>query len=547
MSRQTAGAGRMAATWIWLILIILIYLGIAGLYAWQIPAWQAPDEPAHYNYIKELATSGQFPVLRDGDYDEAYLEALKSQRFPLELSIDPVRYESHQLPLYYLLQAVTFRLASGALLPLRFMSILLGALFVLLIFGIARLIFPDRPAIQLGGAAFVAYLPMHVAMAASINNDALAEVVLAAVLFASIRYVKIGLVDPASLNWLDALLLGLLLGFALITKVSAYVAVPVALAAPLIVWVEQGRPTTGRPGRTAGSAATAPATACPAFFSRQGPITFAAVAAVAALLMALPWYARNAREYGQMDFLARRTHDAVVKGQLRTATLLAESGLGPALERFAVWSHDSFWGVFGWMGVWMDSRIYTLLLAFTLAVLTGCLALLVGRRVNDGSQSRNRATLQSNDTAQIRFQKWALGLLALSALLTVAIYAAYNMIFVQPQGRYLFPALPAIALAVALGWCAILRPVSARWMAIVYIVAALAAVMWGLLGAGINKWSLAIFAASSLFFFAWSALIPRWSEPTQLRMMRFAYALPFAGLALLDLVALYAFVLPQLT
>ena len=44
------------------------------------------------------------------------------------------------------------------------------------------------------------------------------------------------------------------------------------------------------------------------------------------------------------------------------------------------------------------------------------------------------------------------GFLGLSALLTLGVYVSYNVIFVQPQGRYLFPALPAIALAVALGW-----------------------------------------------------------------------------------------------
>ena len=35
--------------------------------------------------------------------------------------------------------------------------------------------------------------------------------------------------------------IGLLLGLALITKVSAYVAIPIALAAPLIAWTESRR------------------------------------------------------------------------------------------------------------------------------------------------------------------------------------------------------------------------------------------------------------------------------------------------------------------
>ena len=49
---------------VWLALIVVLYLLLATLYAVQVPAWQAPDEPAHYNYVHELATTGQFPILR---------------------------------------------------------------------------------------------------------------------------------------------------------------------------------------------------------------------------------------------------------------------------------------------------------------------------------------------------------------------------------------------------------------------------------------------------------------------------------------------------
>ena len=50
---------------------------------------------------------------------------------------------------------------------------------------------------------------------------------------------------------------------------------------------------------------------------------------------------------------------------------VAQVGLAAALERFFAWSHSSFWGVFGWMGVWMDARIYTAALAFGVAVAAG--------------------------------------------------------------------------------------------------------------------------------------------------------------------------------
>src|SRR3989337_693811 len=96
-----------------LLLICLIYLLLGYLYAVNTPAWQVPDEPAHYNYIRDVARTGRLPVLRMGDYDQAYLERLKSNRFPPDLPIDSVRYESYQPPLYYLLATPVFLLFAG--------------------------------------------------------------------------------------------------------------------------------------------------------------------------------------------------------------------------------------------------------------------------------------------------------------------------------------------------------------------------------------------------------------------------------------------------
>ena len=83
----------------WAVLLILAgYLVAAACYAVWTPAWQVPDEPAHYNYARFLAENGRFPVLQAGDYPHSYLEEIKARRFPPDMSIDPIRYESHQPP-----------------------------------------------------------------------------------------------------------------------------------------------------------------------------------------------------------------------------------------------------------------------------------------------------------------------------------------------------------------------------------------------------------------------------------------------------------------
>lgn len=481
------------------------------LFAARVPAWQAPDEPAHYNYIHELVITGQFPVMRMGDYDEAYLERLTTERFPAELSIASVRYEGHQPPLYYLLGTLPFSLTRGSLFAVRLLSVGLGALFVLLIYAIIRLIFPDRAAWALGAAAFAAFLPMHVAMAAAVNNDALAEVLLAAVLWLSIRYVKFGLLGPRAPTRVDALALGAMVGLALVTKVSAYIGVAVALAAPLIAWFEN---------RRAGGI-------------KRLPLAALVLIGLPALLMALPWYVRNAQVYGNLDILGRHWHDAVVVGQLRTSELIAQAGLPAAAERFLLWSHDSFWGVFGWMGAWMDSRVYTVLLAFSVTTLAGSLVAAQGAR-----------PLISAAHPVVRFQRWALALLGLAALGTLGIYLTYNLIFVQPQGRYLFPALPAIGLLVAVGWWQVThRATAARWAAALLAGALAVAIAWGSTHEGINRWSVLIFAGATVLLLAWS----RWGVRLPRRLPLIAFALPFALLPLLDLYALFNVILPQLT
>src|SRR4051812_22347933 len=110
-----------------LYLILILYVWLGSLYAVHTPAWQVPDEPAHYNYIRAIVEQHALPVLQAGDYDEKYLDQLKSQLFPPDLPVTGIRYESWQPPLYYLLAAPVFAASGGGLLAVRLFTLLLGA------------------------------------------------------------------------------------------------------------------------------------------------------------------------------------------------------------------------------------------------------------------------------------------------------------------------------------------------------------------------------------------------------------------------------------
>ena len=617
-----------------LALILGLYLMLGILFAANTPPWQAPDEPAHYNYVRYLAEQGTFPVLHMGDYPHAYLEEIKSRRFPPDLSIDPIRYEFHQPPLYYALAAPIYGLTGGDPFSLRLFSVALGAGIVILAYAIARRAFPARPALALGTAAFVAFLPQHLATVAQIGNDVLAELLYAAVLFVlvgrlmqptdtsrhnttsrinsilmlgfllglmvsqigydvlagllsaavlfmlagwfmqhlaksrhniegrtcNILELGLGLGPPLGLavsqianpmlaklllaamlfllaGWLmqridisrhnveirvgNSLGLGILLGLIMITKTTAYVALP--LAAGVLIW-RWWREKAG---------------------VRHILIEGLAVAVPAALI-ALPWYARDIAVYGWPDFLGLTRHDQIVVGQLRAADFVAQQGWRAYWLRAARDTFRSFWGQFGWMGVVLDTRVYFVLLLLSGTALGGLMlrALRRGRR-------RVPPTLI---------------LLGSSVLLTLLVYVWYNTHFLQHQGRYLFTALIPIAIFFCLGWEGALRPGAGRVLAAILVGFGCGLAALGILtGNGLPKWPLALtaaFAAGLLILDLGLRRAERGAEgsipandaapgsarttpESKLRLL--AFALPFVTLPLLDLYALFGGIVPQLT
>ncbi|MGB9879239.1 MAG: hypothetical protein ACPLRM_00630, partial [Anaerolineae bacterium] len=378
-----------------LCLILLSYLALGALYAWQTPKWQTPDEPAHFNYVQYLAEEHRLPVLQPGDYPYQYLEEIKAKKFPPDMSIATIRYEFHQPPLYYILAAVLYRLTAGLpfdmqFLALRLLSVILGIGILLTTYYLVLAIFPHNQFLPLAATAFVAVVPMHVAMTAAINNDALAELLALLVLYLSIRTLGEG---PTLRR---ALLSGLLLGLVLLTKTTVYLLAGSAIVMSILCCQEP---------------------ASDSYSSKLPPNGRYLLFAIAiALFIAAPWFARNAAVYGGLDILGWQRHDSIVSGQLRTAELLAKIGPVAFAQRFIRTTFNSFWAQFGWMGVPVDDRIYMALALFTALLGIGfCLFFI---RASHGQ------------TGLTPIQSRALLLMAAVAFLSVLTYLAYNLKFV---------------------------------------------------------------------------------------------------------------------
>jgi len=413
-----------------LFIILFLYFVLGSLYVVHTPAWQTPDEPAHYNVVRQMA-NGRLPIIETGDYDQEFIVQVvfSHPAFPVEISLEPMSYEDWQPPLYYLLQTPLFIVTGGSLTAMRFFSLVMGAGVVILAYILAWQLFSGARWLALTTAVFVAFLPQHLAIMASANNDALAELLIAAVLVVLVHWLQLKdwrLVTRDSESLISSLksssgkhliLLGILLGLGFITKGTVY---PLSLLVALtVLWRYWGQWLS---------------------FIKAGIFV-----AIPAFGLGILMWLRNMIVYGGLDVLGKAAHDNVVVGQPRTAEWIASIGLFGVVKAFVTTTFNSFWGQLGWMTHPLDSRFYPILWLFTLIWIVGLIIAL--------------------------FVWWdrkhppaaAIMVLVGTFLLTLGVHVVYNFIFVQHQGRYLFPALLPIGVGVAAGLGFWLRPFIQRW------------------------------------------------------------------------------------
>jgi 4-amino-4-deoxy-L-arabinose transferase-like glycosyltransferase len=141
------------------------------------------------------------------------------------------------------------------------------------------------------------------------------------------------------------------------------------------------------------------------------------------LMIVLPWLIRNQILYG--DLLATRQMFQVVPSLIDQKPITSRYFLTTFPDALA----KSFVGVFGAMNVWLPPPVYWLFGLLGAVALLGLAWRLVRRRVG------LRPIL----------------ILFTAPVLVLAMTVQLNLTFSQPQGRYLFPALSAVAVLAAIG------------------------------------------------------------------------------------------------
>ncbi|HJT78448.1 MAG TPA: tetratricopeptide repeat protein [Gemmataceae bacterium] len=163
------------------------------------------DATYHLEYVQYVEEHGALPLADEG-------------------------WEMHQPPLFYGVAAGLLRLAglstqdAGALVVLRLLGLAAGLAQLALVAGCMALVFPGQPRRQLAGLALAAFLPAQIYTCHYVTNEFLLTLLGTAALYLTLRLLRD---DRPPLS--RYALLGLGLGAALLTKVTALVVVGVVL------------------------------------------------------------------------------------------------------------------------------------------------------------------------------------------------------------------------------------------------------------------------------------------------------------------------------
>lgn len=375
--------------WLTLILTLFVLLGFA--YAFVTPVFEASDELWHYPMVRHLADGNPLPV----------------QVFDPVLA-GPWKQEASQPPLYYYLgAALTFWIDTsdmetvrwenphvdngiitadgninltihdparnpwqGTLLAVRLVrlfSVFLGAATVYLTYLIAREVAPDRPEIQLGAAAANAFLPMFLFISASVNNDNLAIPLASLAILLMIRVVHKRLSNRLSnrlpVYWLHWIVIGVVIGLAVLTKEGTFGLFPIALGTAFISQWQCTRDRFPPPdNNTKNYKPLRQHGIRPYLFTLTRSLAVFLVMLLPVLLIAGWWYWRNIQLYG--DFLGWNAFIAVLGQRAHPASL---AQLWSERRGFMM----AYWGLFGGVNVPMAGWIYTVLNAVVLLSAAG--------------------------------------------------------------------------------------------------------------------------------------------------------------------------------
>jgi tetratricopeptide (TPR) repeat protein len=237
---ETTG-GALGRCWPFLCLFAALSAGGIALSQYYLGRTKSPASPMALTKIVLITLAGAWALLflhnfvclpgAEGFDATSHLEYVRYVEHYKALPSAREGWEMFQPPLYYIISASLLGIghsevyhASGMML-LRCLSLAIGVVNLALIFAGLRLIFPDDWKKPLAGVVLAAFLPAHIYLLHYTTNETLSAMLVTASLCLGLQLLRTG-----QLGWVWHGLLGVVLGLALLSKVSAVLAVAVVLA-----------------------------------------------------------------------------------------------------------------------------------------------------------------------------------------------------------------------------------------------------------------------------------------------------------------------------
>ncbi len=422
-------------------LVIAAFVILAATYSVITPAFETPDEIWHYAFVQHLATGQGLPVSAAGTQalwqqqgvqapgyylaaaaltawiDQSDFPAVYARANPHRAIGRPDAAANRNYLIHHRDEQWPWRGSILALHVARLFSVLLGAVTLWASYQAAARIVAPRQA--LAGVAVFAFIPQFIFISAAASNDNAVNALAALTLWRLVVLVNPGGeraeagLQGRSLRR-GFLLLGVLLGLAALSKLSALGLFGLAgLAVLYVAWRQRS----------------------------LRPIFAAALwIGVPAAAIAGWWYARNWLLYA--DPLAWNVWQANILLRVEPAGWKVIAAELTSLER-------SFWGLFGWLNAPYPDLVYQFFRGLELLLAGGWLLALGRWAVRDRhTHARIWRVVDHNVRKMLQVQ---IALLLLWLAILAVSWLRFMHIAPAAQGRYFFPAAPALVMLIAVG------------------------------------------------------------------------------------------------
>jgi hypothetical protein len=406
------------------VLLLLLISFVLGLhYIFLTPPWQAPDEITHYEYIDILFRAKLLKIKHDSDYN-LHREIIKSMdqfnawNYVFEERPSPLPkrfwnlpvYEGsgsklNRPPLYYILGSFVLKIfkTDNLLLKhylIRLFSLFLSLFAILFVYLAAKIVFDNDLYYSLTAACFVAFLPQFMIASGSINSDSLANLIGAASLYAFLLSLKLWK------NYYLLLLFPVLIILGLLTGRKTFFIIPVLVIFGIIYLFKHWK------------------------INKFRALLFSGIG-ISALVLAYVILRYIFTDLGTR-VMTHTTELFGFCGQVFQKDYWADFK-GNSLQ----FLFRSFWYYSGWMAFRFPDSIYTVLAIFSLLGIIGWIKY-IGLRL-----------LKRTKNISVNLDFFLL--LASICILAFAGFLCRMVVSMDPMARYVFPALPALALLFVAG------------------------------------------------------------------------------------------------